>query len=236
MVSRVVKIDIVGKRLRWLRKSAGMSRQQIEKKYKISANTIKVWESGKTEIGIIRLVNYLDVFKEHGISPSLESLLDFMTDNYQIKVTPIKKDPISNLSLQIEKDLQVVSNAVMSTIASVLKEKDETFRALVDNLPLKIVVKDENNVVLRLNAPAASALGGSISDFEGKNVYNLFPQMAKEYHENDLEVLKTNKPLNTEEEFIPLYSEATKKVNVNRIPIFNRENKKMVLANFENKS
>ena len=60
--------------------------------------------------------------------------------------------------------------------------------------------------------------------------------MAKEYHENDLEVLKTNKPLNTEEEFIPLYSESSKKVKVNRIPIFNRENKKMVLAIFENKS
>ena len=97
-------------------------------------------------------------------------------------------------------------------------------------------MKYENNVVLSLNATAASALGGSISDFEGKNVYNLFPQMAKGYHENDLEVLKTNKPLNTEEEFIPLYSEACKKVKVNRVPIFNRENKKMVLAIFENKS
>jgi hypothetical protein len=52
----------------------------------------KVWEAGKTEIGIIRLVNYLEVFKEYGISPSVESLLDFMTDNYQVKVTPLKKD------------------------------------------------------------------------------------------------------------------------------------------------
>ena len=200
-MNRIVKVDIVAKRLRWLRRSAGLSRQQIENKYRISANTIKVWEAGKTEIGIIRLVNYLEVFKEYGISPSVESLLDFMTDNYQVKVTPIRKDFIGNLSLQIEKDLQVASNAVMSTIASVLKEKDEIFRALVDNLPLKIVMKDENNVVLRLNAPAASALGGSISDFEGKNVYNLFPQMAKGYHENDLEVLKTNKPLEAEQAY-----------------------------------
>ena len=149
-MNRIVKVDIVAKRLRWLRRSAGLSRQQIENKYRISANTIKVWEAGKTEIGIIRLVNYLEVFKEYGISPSVESLLDFMTDNYQVKVTPIRKDFIGNLSLQIEKDLQVASNAVMSTIASVLKEKDEIFRALVDNLPLKIVMKDENNVVFPL--------------------------------------------------------------------------------------
>ena len=50
---------------------------------------------------------------------------------------------------------------------------------MVDNLPLKIMMKDENNVVLLLNAPAAVALGGSVSDFEGKNVYNIFPYKAK---------------------------------------------------------
>lgn len=209
-----------------------MTRQQVEEKHKISANTIKVWESGKNEIGIIRLVNYLEVFKEYGISPSVESLLDFKTDAYQIELTPLTKDPISNLSLQIKKDLQVVSNAVMNTIASVLKENEEVFRAVVDNLPLKIMMKDENNVVLRLNAPAATALGGSISDFEGKNVYNIFPYKAKIYHEHDLEVLNTNKTLDIEEEFIPLYTETKQQVNVKRIPIFNKANKKMVLALF----
>ena len=232
MVSKIVKIKIVAQRLRCLRESAGMSRQQIEEKHKISANTIKVWESGKTEIGIIRLVSYLEVFKEYGISPSVESLLDFRTDDYQIKVTPLTKDPIGNLNLQIEKDLQVVSNAVMNSVASVLKEKEEIFRAVVDNLPLKIMMKDENNVVLLLNAPAAVALGGSVSDFEGKNVYNIFPYKAKIYHEHDLKVLDTNKPLEIEEEFIPLSAETKQKVNVKRVPIFNKVNKKIVLAIF----
>ncbi|MBA2629169.1 MAG: PAS domain S-box protein [Rickettsiaceae bacterium] len=157
-----------------------------------------------------------------------------MTNDYPEKVTSHSNDSIYNLNLQNKKDLQLISDSIISTIAAVLKEKDEVFRALVDNLPLKIVVKDENNVVLRLNAPAASALGGSISDFEGKNIYNLFPQMAKKYHEDDLEVLKTNKPKETEKKFIPLSSESSKRVHVNRIPIFNRKNKKMVLTIFEN--
>ena len=37
-------------------------------KYNFSANTIKVWEAGKTEIGIIKLAKYLDIFKEYGFS------------------------------------------------------------------------------------------------------------------------------------------------------------------------
>jgi PAS domain S-box-containing protein len=227
-------IGIIGQRLRWLRKSVFLSRQEIERKHNISANTLKVWEAGKTEIGILRLVNYLNIFKDYGISPSVETLLEGITNDYQEKVTSHSNDSIYNLNLQNKKDLQLISDSIISTIAAVLKEKDEVFRALVDNLPLKIVVKDENNVVLRLNAPAASALGGTISDFEGKNIYNLFPKIAKKYHEDDLEVLKTNKPMKTEEEFITLSSESSKRVFINRIPIFNRKNKKMVLTIFEN--
>jgi len=46
-VNRIVKVDIVAKRLRWLRRSVGLSRQQIENKYRISANTIKSMGGGK---------------------------------------------------------------------------------------------------------------------------------------------------------------------------------------------
>ena len=47
IVNRIVKVDIVAKRLRWLRRSVGLSRQQIENKYRISANTIKSMGGGK---------------------------------------------------------------------------------------------------------------------------------------------------------------------------------------------
>ena len=65
-----MKLNIIGQRLRRLRKLIGISRQELENKYNFSANTIKVWEAGKTEIGIIKLAKYLDIFKEYGFSLS----------------------------------------------------------------------------------------------------------------------------------------------------------------------
>jgi len=71
-----MKLNIVGQRLRRLRKLVGISRQAIEKRYNISANTIKVWEAGKTEIGIIKLAKYLEIFKEYGVFLSIDNFIN----------------------------------------------------------------------------------------------------------------------------------------------------------------
>jgi len=77
-------------------------------------------------------------------------------------------------------------------------------------MPYKIVFKDENNAFLRLNNLAAQSLGGMVPDFEGKNLYNLFPQWAKKYHEDDLEILKFNNSINIDEGIIPINSKSKK--------------------------
>ncbi len=65
-----------GKRLKFVRKLAGLSRKQLEKKYGISANTVQSWEvakkGGLTERGAHRI---LAVIQKEGINCSIEWLL-----------------------------------------------------------------------------------------------------------------------------------------------------------------
>jgi PAS domain S-box-containing protein len=233
-----MKLDIIGQRLRRARKLIGVSRQEIEKRYNISANTIKVWETGKSEIGIIRLAKYLCVFKEYGISISIDNILDLELNNYLDEVTPLNiNDSNYNLSeqeafrnLENAKELQLISDTITSTVGLVLEKKEEMLRALFDNLPLRILFKDENNVILRLNNLAAKGLGGVVDDFEGKSVYDLFPKIAKKCHEEDLEALRNNVPMIVFEEFVALKSTPVM-ISINKIPIYG-QNRKMVLTIF----
>lgn len=234
-----MKLNIVGQRLRRLRKLVGISRQAIEKRYNISANTIKVWEAGKTEIGIIKLAKYLEIFKEYGVFLSIDNFINSKSDCLDNITIPLRNDLTHNLNEQVPlqslknvRDLQLISNTITSTVGLILEKKEEMLQALFDNLPFKIVFKDENNNILRLNNLAAQGLGGTVADFEEKNVYNLFPQRAKKYHEDDLEVLKANTPITIDEEIIPINSVSNKMISVSRTPIFNRENKKMVFITF----
>lgn len=235
-----MKLDVIGERLRRVRKLIDVSRREIERKYNISANTIKTWESGKAEIGVIRLVNYLKIFENYGVFLSMDRFLDFRTNNYLEEVmTPHGNNSIygSNRmdgfqNLKNAKELQLISDTITSTIGFILERKEQMLQSLFDNLPFKIAFKDENNTILRLNNLAAQDLGGIVSDFEGKNVYNLFPQKAKKYHEVDLEVFKSSKPITIDEEITPINSVSSKMISVSRTPIFNGENKKMVFVTF----
>lgn len=235
-----MKLDVIGQRLRRVRKLIDVSRGEIERKYNISANTIKTWESGKAEIGVIRLVNYLKIFENYGVFLSMDRFLDFRTNNYLEEVMmphgnnsiygSTRMDGFQNL--KNAKELQLISDTITSTIGFILERKEQMLQSLFDNLPFKIAFKDENNTILRLNNLAAQDLGGIVSDFEGKNVYNLFPQKAKKYHEVDLEVFKSSKPITIDEEITPINSVSSKMISVSRTPIFNGENKKMVFVTF----
>ena len=233
-----MKLDVIGQRLRRVRKLIDVSRGEIERKYNISANTIKTWESGKAEIGVIRLVNYLKIFENYGVFLSMDRFLDFRTNNYLEEVMTLnnslygsnRMDSFQNL--KDAKELQLISDTITSTIGFILERKEQMLQSLFDNLPFKIAFKDENNTILRLNNLAAQDLGGIVSDFEGKSAYNLFPQRAKKCHEVDLEVLKSNTPITIDEEIIPINSVSSKMISVSRTPIFNGENKKMVFVTF----
>jgi PAS domain S-box-containing protein len=86
-----------------------------------------------------------------------------------------------------------------------LSKREKELGMIFNNVPANIWYKDDENVILRLNKTAATAMGGTIEDFEGKNTYDLFPDIAKKYHEDDLEVIHSGKPkLGIIEEFKPV--------------------------------
>ncbi len=64
----------------------------------------------------------------------------------------------------------------------------------LNNVPIRIFYKDDQNRILRLNKPAADYLGMTVEEAEGASVYDLLPELAKQYHDHDLEVIRSGKP------------------------------------------
>ncbi len=81
--SEKLQLEKLGNRLKTLRRNSNLTVKYIAEKYGIPPRSIANWESGSTEIGILNLVKYLEVFAEHGIKVSIDALLDM---NNSIKI------------------------------------------------------------------------------------------------------------------------------------------------------
>jgi len=89
-----------------------------------------------------------------------------------------------------------------------VREKQSELELILNNVPLRIFYKDDKNRILRLNKAAAQSMDMSIEDAEGADTYALFPEFAKKYHEDDLEVINSGKPkLGIIEQYAPLGKE-----------------------------
>jgi len=76
-----------------------------------------------------------------------------------------------------------------------LQQQSTELRFIFDHVPAKIWYKDNQNKILRLNKRAADSMGISIEEGEGRDTYELFPEMAKKYHQDDLKVIESGMPL-----------------------------------------
>lgn len=74
-------------------------------------------------------------------------------------------------------------------------KKSEELQLIFDAVPARIWYKDDKNNILKLNREAARSMGGKVEDFEGKNTAEFFPTMADKYLNDDLEVIRSGKPL-----------------------------------------
>ncbi len=68
-------------------------------------------------------------------------------------------------------------------------------RLVLDAMPNKIWYKDDKNIILKLNEEAAQSMGMDVKSVEGANTYDLFGDSAKTYHDDDLKVINSGKPL-----------------------------------------
>lgn len=67
-------------------------------------------------------------------------------------------------------------------------------QTIFDSVPAMIWYKDAENRILRANRAAASSIGLSVREVEGRSMYDLYPDQAKQYHRDDLEVMGSGRP------------------------------------------
>jgi PAS domain S-box-containing protein len=74
-----------------------------------------------------------------------------------------------------------------------LRRLSADYRAIIDNAPAMIWYKDTKNNFIRVNPAAARAFGMPVDLIEGKSGYELFPQHAEKYYQDDLDIINSGK-------------------------------------------
>jgi PAS domain S-box-containing protein len=112
-----------------------------------------------------------------------------------------------------------------------LEQEKGFLRLIFDNVPARIWLKDAHNKIIRLNKKAAESMRMRVEDTEGADTYDLFPEFAKDYHDADLAVINSGKPLKgIVEEFTPKDAPHGW-VNTDKLPFTHPEsNEKYVLV------
>jgi protein-histidine pros-kinase len=67
-------------------------------------------------------------------------------------------------------------------------------QALLDLIPAMVWYKDAHNRILRANRRAAESINKTVAEVEGESTYDLYPEEAEKYHQDDLEVIVSGQP------------------------------------------
>jgi len=77
--------------------------------------------------------------------------------------------------------------------ANLLRQQIEQ-QALLDLIPAMVWYKDSQNRILRANRRAAESIDKSVAEVEGQSTYDLYPEEAEQYHQDDLAVIASGQP------------------------------------------
>ena len=81
-------------------------------------------------------------------------------------------------------------------LAAQIERGRHELQLILDHLPAHIVYKDTRNRVLRMNSFGAALLGHEPEDLQGRDLAEVYgAEAAERYYVDDLEVLRTRKPL-----------------------------------------
>src|SRR5262245_61939160 len=94
---------------------------------------------------------------------------------------------------------------------------------LLDSVPAFIWYKDRENRILRANRLAAESIAMTAEALEGRSVYDLYPDKASEYHQDDLEVIHSGEPKLGIIETLRTASGETRWIRTDKIPYRNEE-------------
>ncbi len=68
------------------------------------------------------------------------------------------------------------------------------YRTVIDAVPALIFFKDAHNRIITANRAAATSLGLTVETMQGVSTYDLYPDEAARYHQDDLDVICSGKP------------------------------------------
>ncbi|MFW2371510.1 MAG: PAS domain-containing sensor histidine kinase [Gammaproteobacteria bacterium] len=100
-----------------------------------------------------------------------------------------------------------------------LRETNRELEIIIDNIPARLVYKDNRNNILRVNRLAAEALGISAESMAGKPTELFFPEHADRYYQDDLEVIRSGQPKLGVIEKSPIPGKPDRWLESNKIPI-----------------
>jgi PAS domain S-box-containing protein len=84
-----------------------------------------------------------------------------------------------------------------------LRESENKYKTLLENLPQKIFFKDKNSVYISCNENFAWDLNIKADEIAGKTDYDFFPrELAKKYRSDDKRIMASGKTEEIEEEYI----------------------------------
>ena len=98
------------------------------------------------------------------------------------------------------KDSQIIGLLVSGEDITERKQAEKDFRkiseelrVIIDSSPNMVFYKDKENRFILVNKAFMEIIGLSKEDIEGKTAFEIFPEYAKKYWEDDLEVMTTNR-------------------------------------------
>jgi len=75
-----------------------------------------------------------------------------------------------------------------------LRRQQVEQQALLDLIPAMVWYKDDRNRIIRTNRLAAESIDKTVTEVEGRSTYDLYPDEAEKYYQDDLEVIRSGRP------------------------------------------
>ncbi|CAN5397534.1 hypothetical protein BH10CYA1_BH10CYA1_00060 [soil metagenome] len=116
-----------------------------------------------------------------------------------------------------EKNKPAIMIGISLDAANAVQQREET-QLILDSVPAMVWYKDCENRILHVNSAAAASLGKSAEELTGKSCYDVYPEEAEKYYQDDLIVINSGQPKVSILEQVLTASGEKKWVQTDKIP------------------